>query len=254
MTGKSSRWVWTLSGGLLLGREVSGFYLTLSDFQAVSTLSLPLECIFAYNMPMRGCGVEDFGKDATCSSLCQQGVVRVQSSIQQSCAMVSTGERSLLDEAKNGHLVAAICRTGQPPPDSASTTGHTPSSAFTRPAPDSTSDDASSATVTTSRTRPAWAATPTPMSTPTPIATAATAATTQRAQGAVSPASTSKSTSTRSTTTSSSAAAQTRARGGGGSPFDPVPESAARRRGSRAAGLLAAAGSCSVGICLLLLY
>ncbi|KAG5929540.1 hypothetical protein E4U42_005567 [Claviceps africana] len=251
MTGKSSRWGWTLSGGLLLGREVSGFYLTLSNFQAVSTLSLPLECIFAYNTPMRGCGVEDFGKDATCSPSCQQGVVRIQTSIQQSCALVSTGERSLLDEAQNGRLVAAICRTELPPPGSASTTSRASSPGFTRPAPDSTSDDASSATATTTRTRAESAATSTPtsISTSTP-AIIATAATTPPTHHPVRPASTS----TRSTTTSSSAAAQTRFRGGGGSPFDPMPESAAQRRGSGsgAARWLAAAGSCTVGIYLLL--
>ncbi|KAG6004372.1 hypothetical protein E4U21_001135 [Claviceps maximensis] len=232
MTRKSSRWVCALSGGLLLGRQASGFYLTLSNFQSVSTLSLPLECIFAYNTPMQGCVVGDFGKSAICSSACLQGVVRIQSSIQESCAMVRTGARSLLDEAQNGHLVAAICRTRQAPPESPQSTWTGTSSSTAR------EDESTAISVTTTGPRS------TPYTSGQPPS--ATLTSTQGAHGSI----TTPSAPSRSSTSSSSssAAVQTRPRGGGGSPFDAVPESSARRSGSSAARLSAVGGSCVLGL------
>ncbi|KAG5986172.1 hypothetical protein E4U43_005630 [Claviceps pusilla] len=277
MTPKPSKWVGALSGGLLLSRGVSGFYLTLSNFQPVSTLSLPLKCIFAYNTPLQGCVLEDFGHGAFCSSSCQHRVVRIQTSIQKSCAMVSTGTRSLLGEAQNGRLVAAICRSApspspSSPPESTSIESRAPSPTSTQTTPDSTSGDGLSATASTPTSASASESIATstsrsaagedddgvqatsitatgPRSTPfTPgQSPSATTATTQEAHSSIS----SPSTSTSSTTTSS-AAAQTRPKGGGGSPFDPVPDSGAHRSGSRTARLFAVVGSCIVGMCLLL--
>ncbi|KAG6035152.1 hypothetical protein E4U41_006240 [Claviceps citrina] len=236
MARRSTRWVLhVLSGGLLLVTEVSGFYLTLSNFQSVSTLSLPLECVFAYNTPLQGCHVEDFGSAGACSRPCQQGVARTQAGIQRSCAMVSAGDRSLLGEAQGGNLVAVLCGDGQAPAGATSTmamatTSRAARQGFTRTGPDSTSD----------------ASTPTPASASTSASSEAVATGT----GGVSVSSALRP-QTATTTTTTTTTTQTQPRGGGGSPFDPVPESAAHAAGGGTAWLFAV-GSCTVGIYLLL--
>ncbi|KAG5965873.1 hypothetical protein E4U58_002670 [Claviceps cyperi] len=182
--------------------------------------------------------------------------------------MVGAGEESLLNAAQNGNLVAAICRIGDSPPESTSTTDGAPSKTLTQTSPVSTSDNVLSATATkqaspssdpgsqtlaASTSAPVFAtsaATKT-MKTVTSSASIAdddgptrsdTAATSRAASLPTRHQTTATSIlqahsaitwslSTSSSSTSSRAAVQIQPppRGGGGSPFDPLPESAAVR-------------------------
>ncbi|KAF5130414.1 hypothetical protein E5D57_006752 [Metarhizium anisopliae] len=67
-------------------------------------MSLPLECAFAYNTPLQGCSMEDFGEGKMCSSTCIDNILAVETKIQDSCALARTGSNSLLDQAQQGRL------------------------------------------------------------------------------------------------------------------------------------------------------
>lgn len=256
MTRTSTRRVNKLTGGLLLATEVSGSFLTLSNFQSISNLSLPLGCNFAYNSPMPGCRAQDFGNNRSCSSSCQRAILRVQTNIQQSCVLVSAGETSLLDQAQVGNLVAALCGNRQAPPESATSISRSPPRSFTRIPPDPTSTTSTTtATTTAQESSSSDTLTAAPVFTPTPTSTPnsseltpttftprqQTTATTERTQTL---------TSSSSTWSTSSSAVQTQPRGGGGSPFDDVPGNAAQLGGNVAARLFAVV-SCMVGMYLL---
>ncbi|KAK2052859.1 hypothetical protein LY76DRAFT_620323 [Colletotrichum caudatum] len=44
--------------------------LSLSNFQLIADLSVPLGCLLAYNIPISGCGTTDFDSRRTCSVQC----------------------------------------------------------------------------------------------------------------------------------------------------------------------------------------
>ncbi|KAG6183923.1 hypothetical protein E4U10_006632 [Claviceps purpurea] len=201
--------------------------------------------------------------------------------------MVGAGEESLLNAAQNGNLVAAICRIGDSPPESTSTTDGAPSQTLIQTSSASTSDDVLSATTTNqaspssdpgsqtlaaSTSAPVFATsaatktitsstsigdndgptrsdtTATSRAASLPTRHQTTATSIQQAHSAIT-------WSLSTSSTSSKAAAQTQPpRGGGGSPFDPLPESAAvRLAGSgRTACWLAVSGACMAGIYALL--
>ncbi|GAO17551.1 uncharacterized protein UV8b_07854 [Ustilaginoidea virens] len=141
----------------LLAPHASGFFLTLSNFQPVSAASLPLECVFAYNTPMRGCGARDFaggggGGGGGCSPMCRGAVATTQAGIQEACALVSAGAGSLLGRAQSGNLVAALCGDDRPHEASARATGTAspvPPRTAARTRADSSPTRASSATAAT---------------------------------------------------------------------------------------------------------
>ncbi|KAG5941460.1 hypothetical protein E4U59_001754 [Claviceps monticola] len=200
--------------------------------------------------------------------------------------MVGAGEESLLNAAQNGNLVAAICRIGDSPPESTSTTDGAPSQTLIQTNSASTSDHVLSATTTNqaspssdpgsaSTSAPVFAtsaatATKTITSStgiiadddgPTRSDTTATSRVTsiptrhQTTATSIQQAHSTITWSLSTSSTSSKAAAQTQPpRGGGGSPFDPLPESAAVRLGGsgRAACWLAISGTCVAGIYALL--
>ncbi|KAG5914918.1 hypothetical protein E4U61_005205 [Claviceps capensis] len=201
--------------------------------------------------------------------------------------MVGAGEESLLNAAQNGNLVAAICRIGDSPPESTSTTDGAPSQTLIQTSSASTSDDVLRSATTTNQASPS--SDPGSASTSAPVFATSAATATKTITGSTSitadddgptrsdTTATSRATSlpTRHQTTatsiqqahsaitwslstsstSSKAAAQTQPpRGGGGSPFDPLPESAAVRlgRSGRTACWLAVSGACVAGIYALL--
>lgn len=94
---------------LLLTGSACGQQFTLSQFQKLTSLTLPLGCVSAYNTPIRGCESSDFGNGNTCSRSCRKGVRRVQKNIQASCPNVDPMSNTLLLDAQSGELVDTLC-------------------------------------------------------------------------------------------------------------------------------------------------
>ena len=94
---------------LLWAGTASGAISTLSNFQMISSLSVPLSCILAYNTPIRGCSLRDF-TNKSCSPDCQRSLAGAQSNIQGSCNLVDVGPDTLLHQAQKGRLVDAPLR------------------------------------------------------------------------------------------------------------------------------------------------
>ncbi|KAK2034184.1 hypothetical protein LX32DRAFT_689548 [Colletotrichum zoysiae] len=62
--------------------------LSLSNFQLIADLSVPLGCLLAYNIPISGCDTADFDSRRTCSVQCTRGLAKKQSTLQQTCQSV----------------------------------------------------------------------------------------------------------------------------------------------------------------------
>ncbi|KAG7290722.1 hypothetical protein NEMBOFW57_000725 [Staphylotrichum longicolle] len=100
----SSRWVWPL---LVLASTASAF--SLSNFQVISSTSVPLGCILAYNSPIPGCSMNDFVKGRVCSAACVRGLTRVQLTLQSACYDVNADAATVLGQVLLGNLVALVC-------------------------------------------------------------------------------------------------------------------------------------------------
>ncbi|KAK5994520.1 hypothetical protein PT974_04998 [Cladobotryum mycophilum] len=94
---------------LFAGTTTSASFLTLSNFEALASLSLPLNCVFAYNTPIRGCDVNDFMEESICSPRCRQGLQSVQINVMSSCTGISVMRDTLLLDAQQGRLVNVLC-------------------------------------------------------------------------------------------------------------------------------------------------
>ncbi|KAK1597147.1 uncharacterized protein LY79DRAFT_666891 [Colletotrichum navitas] len=62
--------------------------LSLSNFQLIADLSVPLGCLLVYNLPLSGCETTDFDSRRTCSAQCTRGLAKKQSTLQQVCGSV----------------------------------------------------------------------------------------------------------------------------------------------------------------------
>lgn len=238
MARKPLRLANTLFLVFLLAMEASGRFLSLANFQSISSESLPLGCVIAYNAPIQGCSRKDFENGNTCSAACQNGITRVESNIQSSCVLVSIGSSSLLDQAQNGNLLIALCGNRQAPPPPTTSISFPPPRTFSRipfdtPPPTSTTTTSISTSVAPSTPSPTstttrnddgdgdWSLTSSTITTPI-----ATTSKTQKTN-------TEAQVPTTSTETTSSTAPpaprRTQPPGGGGSPFDFVPESASQK-------------------------
>ncbi|KAK2046308.1 hypothetical protein LZ31DRAFT_593313 [Colletotrichum somersetense] len=62
--------------------------LSLSNFQLIADLSVPLGCLLAYNIPISGCDTTDFDSRRICSVQCTRGLAKKQSTLQQTCESV----------------------------------------------------------------------------------------------------------------------------------------------------------------------
>lgn len=102
-----------LANLIFLVGTASGALLTLSSFEGLASPA-PLSCVYAYNAPIRGCTPDDFGKGATCSESCVEGLQAVQFTVRSLCAKVSSANNPLLRQIQTGNIVAAICSTDTP--------------------------------------------------------------------------------------------------------------------------------------------
>ncbi|KAH0436003.1 hypothetical protein CcaCcLH18_04536 [Colletotrichum camelliae] len=65
--------------------SIGGTDLTLSNFQLLTQLSIPLGCLLTYNNPIQGCTANDFSSTGTCSVSCRRGLLLMQTNIQDVC-------------------------------------------------------------------------------------------------------------------------------------------------------------------------
>ncbi|KAL2201130.1 hypothetical protein P885DRAFT_65419 [Corynascus similis CBS 632.67] len=137
--------------------------LSLSQFQPITTATIPLGCILAYNTDIPGCAINDFVEGSTCSESCLRGIRRVEYALRIVCESANAPRISLLGQALEGNLAEVLCpstspgtpiasssRNPMPAPTSATPTTRRTSSerplTFTTVRPSSTRLSASTAT------------------------------------------------------------------------------------------------------------
>ncbi|KAL7946938.1 hypothetical protein V8C42DRAFT_319219 [Trichoderma barbatum] len=103
----------SLASLVFLAGAASGTLLTLSNFQSL-TSSVSVQCLYAYNLPIRGCTPRDFIGDATCSESCIAGLQAVQFTVRGLCSNVNSADNSLLKQVKEGHILDALCKADTP--------------------------------------------------------------------------------------------------------------------------------------------
>ncbi|KAK1690003.1 hypothetical protein BDP55DRAFT_628528 [Colletotrichum godetiae] len=89
--------------------SVGSTSLSLSNFQLITELSVPLGCLLSYNNPIEGCEATDFGSTGTCSQKCRVGLTRMQSNLQDACQSVQVQINTILGQALSGNLVNLLC-------------------------------------------------------------------------------------------------------------------------------------------------
>ncbi|KAF6792618.1 hypothetical protein CSOJ01_14159 [Colletotrichum sojae] len=83
--------------------------LSLSNFQLITQLSVPLGCLLAYNNPIAGCTANDFKEGSNCSNSCRRGLSRMQTNLQDACEAVQVQTNTLLGQALAGNLINLLC-------------------------------------------------------------------------------------------------------------------------------------------------
>ncbi|AEO57898.1 hypothetical protein MYCTH_2118373 [Thermothelomyces thermophilus ATCC 42464] len=83
--------------------------LSLSQFQPITSATIPLSCILAYDTEIPGCAISDFVEGATCSSSCLRGLRRLEYALQIVCDDADAPKISLLGQALEGNLAAVLC-------------------------------------------------------------------------------------------------------------------------------------------------
>ncbi|KAL3956005.1 hypothetical protein ACCO45_008851 [Purpureocillium lilacinum] len=82
---------------VFLAGTASGTVFSLSNFQMLSGGSVPLNCILAYNTPIRGCRIRDF-TEKTCSEECRDSLNEVQNNVQASRQHVDCSDANARDD------------------------------------------------------------------------------------------------------------------------------------------------------------
>ncbi|KAF4919086.1 hypothetical protein CGCVW01_v008228 [Colletotrichum viniferum] len=87
--------------------SIGGTDLTLSNFQLLTQLSIPLGCLLTYNNPIQGCTANDFSSTGTCSASCRRGLLLMQTNIQDVCH--STDSPADFDRDSAAAIIDCCC-------------------------------------------------------------------------------------------------------------------------------------------------
>ncbi|KAL7804894.1 hypothetical protein V8C44DRAFT_342215 [Trichoderma aethiopicum] len=98
----------------LMASTASAALLTLSSFQGL-TISVPVQCLYAYNMPIQRCTPDDFSVGASCSQSCIAGLQAAQFTVRGLCPGVNAPANSLLKQIQDGHIVDVLCGANKAP-------------------------------------------------------------------------------------------------------------------------------------------
>ncbi|XMA15715.1 hypothetical protein WAI453_008506 [Rhynchosporium graminicola] len=85
----------------------SALAFSLSNFQEITSSSIPLGCLLSYDRQMRDCKKTDFSKG--CSNDCVQNLLYIQRDVQEVCSTIQVNPTTLLGIVKNGGIVNALC-------------------------------------------------------------------------------------------------------------------------------------------------
>ncbi|KAK4189538.1 hypothetical protein QBC35DRAFT_513961 [Podospora australis] len=96
--------------------------LSLNNFQVVTSSAIPISCILAYNSQIQGCRHTDFKRGSQCSAACVNGLVKVQSTLQDVCGDIRVDIASVLAQALQGNLVQLLCPASATSPGIITTT------------------------------------------------------------------------------------------------------------------------------------
>ncbi|CAL3969273.1 hypothetical protein PZA11_006135 [Diplocarpon coronariae] len=80
---------------------------SLSNFQQISTGSLPVLCRLTYDTQMVGCTMVDFSNG--CSNACTASLLSIQKAVQDICASANVNAQTLLGIVMNGGIIEALC-------------------------------------------------------------------------------------------------------------------------------------------------
>ncbi|KAL7904246.1 hypothetical protein GGI35DRAFT_463714 [Trichoderma velutinum] len=229
----------SLASLVFLAGAASGTFLTLSNFQTL-TSSVSVQCLYAYNLPIRGCSLSDFTGGATCSESCIAGLQAVQFSVRGLCTHINAASNSLLVEVKEGHILDVLCKSDTPPKSTTATPTPPPSQTPPPPPPESSEPERTTSTTSTTGDRTSTtssaiskAATSTiPTLTSVVIPSSASEATTEATNAATSQATNDEQpSSTSDEKPKPTRRPNTQPGSGGGSPFDFVASSKATKFG-----------------------
>ncbi|KAL6859359.1 hypothetical protein J3F83DRAFT_749908 [Trichoderma novae-zelandiae] len=98
----------------LMASTASGALLALSNFQGLTT-SVPVQCLYAYNLPIQRCAPADFVGGGSCSQACISGLQAAQFTVRGLCFNVNAPANSLLRQILEGNILGVLCGTGKTP-------------------------------------------------------------------------------------------------------------------------------------------
>lgn len=96
---------------VLLASATSTAALSLSRFDPIDSLSVPIGCSFAYDTPLRGCRPRDFADGNTCSVQCRLYLEKAEYNIQAACHNVNAETGTLMYKAQQGQLADELCES-----------------------------------------------------------------------------------------------------------------------------------------------
>ncbi|ETS03749.1 hypothetical protein M419DRAFT_128163 [Trichoderma reesei RUT C-30] len=79
------------------------------------TTAVPVQCLYAYNMPIQRCTPDDFSIGASCSQSCISGLQAAQFTVRGLCFSVNAPANSLLKQIQDGHIVDVLCGVNKAP-------------------------------------------------------------------------------------------------------------------------------------------
>ncbi|KAK3934933.1 hypothetical protein QBC46DRAFT_398670 [Diplogelasinospora grovesii] len=104
---------WATSAGIVVWfTATTASALSLSNFQLITSSSVSISCILAYNTPIPGCSTTDFTQGNTCSSSCLSGLDKIQATLEAVCGSADVSPTSVLGQAISGNLVNLLCPSG----------------------------------------------------------------------------------------------------------------------------------------------
>ena len=99
--------------------------LSLGNFQDITSVLIPVNCLLTYDQQIPSCVVADFGEKG-CSTGCQASLTSLASNVVKACSTVTVSSNTLLGIIKGGGILPALCTSLQKPTTSKAKTSTAP--------------------------------------------------------------------------------------------------------------------------------
>ncbi|KAK3897593.1 hypothetical protein C8A05DRAFT_47857 [Staphylotrichum tortipilum] len=83
--------------------------LSLSNFQPITSTSVPLGCILAYNKQIPSCTMNDFTRGNVCSAACVRALTTIQYTLISACNDADVDAGTVLGQVLLANLVDLLC-------------------------------------------------------------------------------------------------------------------------------------------------